>query len=113
MATDEIPTEALQAAARAAYAGRYVWPDTVERVIAAAAPYLIAEGRRQAAEAIRAHADRFAPDDDSLTVRGRIDRQRLRRHLAIAERLALPPIDQADVIAELEAIARQHGWDGT
>lgn len=53
--TPDIPTEALEAAKeaarRAAHADQYVWPDTAERVaeraVAAAAPHLIAEGRRQ------------------------------------------------------------------
>ena len=80
---DEISTEALEAAARALYdlratiaqsarpwneiqeGSRQVYRDHARAVIAAAAPFLIAEGRRQAAEAIRAEAAREIRDQGS------------------------------------------------
>lgn len=90
MSDPDIPTEALEAAARAIYnlermAGIDWWEGAVSEakrreskaievqsyrtkasaVIAAAAPHLIAEGRRQAAEAIRAVV---AADPDENTV---------------------------------------------
>lgn len=61
---DEIPTEALEAAAH--WFSRWFGMSRVRKrdreyagqVLAAAAPFLIAEGRRQAAAAIRAAAER-------------------------------------------------------
>ena len=69
---DDIPTEALEAA-RAAYAfvaierGQVGPPrvghlDAINAAVAAAAPHLIAEGRRQAAEAIRQGTLNFCMD---------------------------------------------------
>jgi hypothetical protein len=58
--------------------------------LTAAAPYLIAEGRRQASDAIVEHMDRHAPQG------GNFAQQRLRRHLEIAARVALPDLTDED-----------------
>jgi hypothetical protein len=68
----EISTEALEAAARAAFVPHCSWPDCVEKrmsearvraqaVLTAAAPYLIAEGRWQVIAELRQLATPAGP----------------------------------------------------
>jgi hypothetical protein len=58
----------------------------VRAAVDAVWPLAVAEGRRQAAEAIVAHRDQFWPNDDRLNTA----RARVRRHLDIAIRVADP-----------------------
>lgn len=64
-----------------------------------------AEGRRQAAEAIAAHRDKFWPKDERLdSIRARV-----RRHLNIAIQVADPPTLADAAAALMAAIATTEG----